>query len=377
MISYIVTSVRFISLIGFIIANYICYLFFQNSIINIPNYYYLILVLLSFMILKLDIALFFYEKLKSKIPHKKDKSEKETTEKSKSLFQITKSLVKDVFNVKNILILSKIIFFNTLYELFSVYVVWISILGFFHLIDLYQIKLIDASSFFQISALFGLLFGIFQFLLQRHEDKILAKINLNGKRIEQIINQESSFEKFYDSIPLIDSTKTLRRWIHRTTDPKLQMKDFFMLLLEDDETRKYLFKHIEKTPLSVNISYQASNQKFETLDTNAKTNTRRRNDLHIAYRKFFTSEERIDEIIKIVSQEINLNDFRLLALSNINIISESLPQFTNKNFVKVVEELLSEENELDKKIINRESAKEYQQYLHNQVTVKIARKILY
>lgn len=375
MFPHIMISVRLIALIGFIIANYICYLFFQSYITNIQHFYYIALVFLSFMILKLDFTLLFYENIKSKLSFKKRNITNKKAKKHINLFSIAKTLIKSVFNVKNELVFLKNTFFNTLYELFSVYIVWISAIGFVHLTNLHKIELIDYSSFFQISALFGLLLGIFQFLLQRHEDKILTKVNYNSKRMEQIINQECSFDKFYNSIPQTESTKTLRNWIHKTTDPKLQTIDFFISLLEEGETRKFLLKYIKKIPISINISYQQSNQKFETLDIKSIIDTTRRKDLHEAYRRYFTSDDRINEVIEKISQEINLDDFRLLALSNINIVSELLPQFTNNNFVKVIDELLSEEQEVDKNI-KFESSKEYQQYLHNQVIIRITKKIL-
>lgn len=240
----------------------------------------------------------------------------------------------------------------------------------------YTVKLVDESYFFQISALLGLLLGIFQFLLQRHEDKILAKINMTGNRIEQIINQEITFDQFYNSIPNVEPRKNFKRWINKNIDPKLQMKEFFIFLLEDHESRKFFFNHIDKTPISINLSYQNSEQKFEMLDIIAKTNTANKKNLHDAYRSFFIEDEKINKIIEKINQQINIKEFRLIVLSNINIISEIIPQFTSNNLKNFVEELYIEDNESIYKSINFESSKEYRQYLHNKVLIKLMRTIL-
>ncbi|MDK2892232.1 hypothetical protein [Methanohalophilus sp.] len=294
----------------------------------------------------------------------------------KVFFQKTIDVIKELINFKNNLIILKITFFNTIYDLFSVYIVWICFIGFFHLTNLYRVEISNETTFFQITALVGLLLGIFQFILQRNDEKLLAKINHTGKMIDQIINRESSFEKFYDSIPDVKPNKVLKKWIQNTIDPKLQMRDFFMFMLGDEDTRKLLFKHIDKTPISINLSYNNSSQKFERLDIEAKRNHSRRKDLHKAYNKFFVNESRIDEIIDIISNEINLNDFRLVALSNINIISESIPQFTNNHLLSMVEELMSDSKKYDSSNIEFESANGYIQYLHYQVSIRIMDKIL-
>lgn len=425
--SYIPISIKLLSLLGFAFANYFCYLFFQFYLVNTSLIYYFFLVLLSLIILKLDFVLWVYEKVQYKLQsEKKTKNRRGQSfiailtlvingilfllsliwdlilslyEKIASYLSVKKIELKNrkrknqyvlegifsilawIVNIKNLLIMSKIVFFNALYELFSVYIVWASILALFHLVGVYEIELTNPSSFFQISALFALFLGIFQFLLQRHEYKILSKLNSNSKRIEQIVIQETSFYKFYDSIPKVESTEVLRRWIQNTTDPKLRAKDFLLFLLEDNETRKFFFKNIGTTPISINVAYQSSNEKFETLDMEAKLNPTRKKQLHQAYNAFFLDERKVNEIINISFSEINRDDFRLLALSNINIFSEAIPQFTSNNLVQMMDEVLSKkeatEKKVDKKHIFLDSSKEYRQYLYNQVSIEIVREILF
>ncbi|WP_292372486.1 hypothetical protein [Methanosarcina sp. UBA411] len=321
-----------------------------------------------------------FEKSEIKIPkiekQMKIIDEKEDENKIREVIKRLKLVRNVLVNVKNGLVAFKMFFFNALYELFSVYIVWISILGFFHLTGLYKIILIDERQFFEISTVFGLLFGIFQFLLQRYEEKILAKINVLGNRIEQIINQELTFEKFYDSIPEVDKQKKLKRWIQKNIDPKLQMRDFFIFLMEDRNTRELFFNHIDKFPISVNVSYQNSNQKYYVLDMAANDNANMKRNLHEAYRSFFLDPENIDELIKKINKEIDLKDFRLVVLSNINIISEIIPQFTNNNFKQLLGYIVSEDDKINQEYIAFDSSKEYQQYLHNQVCIKLMKGFL-
>lgn len=390
MFPYIMTLLRGLSLIGFIAANYICLLFFQQYILNLSTTYCLLLILITFMILKLDFTLLLYETIKNKMLSayksitSKNKSYNQKLvgssfkdEKNESEIHNLSLIIGEVFNVKNDLIFVKVVFFNTLYELFAVYIVWISILGFLHLISFYELELVEKSSFFQISALIGLMLGIFQFILQRNEDKILTKIQITSKRIEQIVEQELTFDEFYDSIPNNETKKHLRRYIQRVVDPKLQVKDFFITLMEDKHIRRFLFKHIDKTPISINLSYQGSKQKFERLDDVVKTDIKRKKQLHDSYNSFFVSSNKVNKIVDKIYQEIDMNDFRLIVLSNINIISEILPQFTNRNYKKLIEDISLEDKRVDPKNINFSSSREYKQYLHNQVFIQLMKKIIF
>jgi len=342
------------------------------------------------MILKLDFTLLLYETIKNKMLSayksitSKNKSYNQKLvgssfkdEKNESEIHNLSLIIGEVFNVKNDLIFVKVVFFNTLYELFAVYIVWISILGFLHLISFYELELVEKSSFFQISALIGLMLGIFQFILQRNEDKILTKIQITSKRIEQIVEQELTFDEFYDSIPNNETKKHLRRYIQRVVDPKLQVKDFFITLMEDKHIRRFLFKHIDKTPISINLSYQGSKQKFERLDDVVKTDIKRKKQLHDSYNSFFVSSNKVNKIVDKIYQEIDMNDFRLIVLSNINIISEILPQFTNRNYKKLIEDISLEDKRVDPKNINFSSSREYKQYLHNQVFIQLMKKIIF
>jgi hypothetical protein len=132
------TSVKSLSLVGFIIANYICLKIFQPYILNVPIGFYFPLIILVFIVLKLDITLWIYEAIKNKIKsaHKsieskanyktiknipksayksiKSKANYETIKnKIKSAYESIKSnlisIIKDLFNVKHDLILLKML----------------------------------------------------------------------------------------------------------------------------------------------------------------------------------------------------------------------------------------------------------------------------
>lgn len=70
--SYIKISIRLLSVIGFIIATYICYTFFQIYITDFSLSYSVILISLSFMLLKSDLTLLIYEKFKEFVHEKYD-----------------------------------------------------------------------------------------------------------------------------------------------------------------------------------------------------------------------------------------------------------------------------------------------------------------
>lgn len=304
-----------------------------------------------------------------------------TESKLKKIREGILGIIRDIFNVmriRNILVIFKQLFFNTLYELFSVYIIWISILGFLHLTGLLKIEISDPTSFYQISTLFGLLLGIFQFMLKRNEEKIVTKINGIIRHIESIINKEATFNDFISDLSDDQSNNSLKSWIYKTTDPKLQTLDFFKSLVENKDVAKHIFRSMRKngTPLSINISYQDSNQKFDVLDMAAEGNSNNRKKLHKAYKDFFCNGAKINEIIDFVNEEIDMNEFRLVALNNMNIVSEIIPQFTNYNLRDYVDELIDECDKSDTKDIDFSSSSEYRQYLHNQVIIRLMKKVI-
>ncbi len=411
MILNVMHIIRILSIVSLVFASVISSLFLKNYITNIPDWYYFILFIISFMIIRLDTTLFIYEqfcryvklfihciqsnikkllnfklvsyKIKSLMSHIITIVMKllRTESKLKKIREGILGIIRDIFNVmriRNILVIFKQLFFNTLYELFSVYIIWISILGFLHLTGLLKIEISDPTSFYQISTLFGLLLGIFQFMLKRNEEKIVTKINGIIRHIESIINKEATFNDFISDLSDDQSNNSLKSWIYKTTDPKLQTLDFFKVLVENKDVAKHIFRSMRKngTPLSINISYQDSNQKFDVLDMAAEGNSNNRKKLHKAYKDFFCNGAKINEIIDFVNEEIDMNEFRLVALNNMNIVSEIIPQFTNYNLRDYVDELIDECDKSDTKDIDFSSSSEYRQYLHNQVIIRLMKKVI-
>ncbi len=138
--------------------------------------------------------------------------------------------------------------------------VFLGLLFFANLLDIHPL-----GSFYNVITVLGILLGVFQFYLQRHEEKIASKISINEKRIEFIINEETNFEKFYNSLPEKSLDRNcLRNWISKKTDPKLQILDSFKFLTENDNVVNVISKIIRKskTPISFNLTYPDSNKKI-------------------------------------------------------------------------------------------------------------------
>ena len=119
----------------------------------------------------------------------------------------------------SILIILKQTFFNTLYYLFPVYLVWLSLSGALYLLGWSDYR--PHHNFLQIITAFSIPLAIFNYFLKRHEEKIAIKISQIANRISTLIEEETSFEKFLENI----DDKDLKSWIARHIEPKLLLQD--------------------------------------------------------------------------------------------------------------------------------------------------------
>lgn len=238
----------------------------------------------------------------------------------------------------------------------------------------------NAEYFFEVITGFGLFLGIFQFILQRNEEKVNARINQNSRIIDGIIDDQTDFYKFYNSIPDADNKYTpLKKWIVSQTDSKIKMLDLLKSLSQNKEATQLMFRFIskQKVPFSINLTSQDSNTKFQTLDFAAESNPLRKKDLHEIYVYFFSDKSRINEIIDCVDNEIDMTEFRLVALSNINIIQEIASKFSEYNLQDLVGKLFEEnENQNDVEKIEFASYIEYKKCLRRIIYLRLLRRML-
>ena len=121
--------------------------------------------------------------------------------------------------VKYVVVLFKQLFFNTSYDLFPIFLIWLIVWGIFYIFHWVTIQ--NASYLISFITAFTIVLAIFQFFLQRHEEKIFAKISLFPRQMDSIIIQETNFSKFFMSI----DNSNLRHKISLFVDPRLSALD--------------------------------------------------------------------------------------------------------------------------------------------------------
>ncbi|WP_129582707.1 hypothetical protein [Methanolobus psychrotolerans] len=340
-----ISILRFLSFLGFLFANLISLIFFNHFISEVPIFAYIAPIFISLLIFKADFTIWAHYSLKERLFSKNKDPAKDPANK-----KTIKVSVGKLLSLKYCVVLMKQTFFNTLYELFPVYFIWLSVFGFFFWIDV--LKIAPNAIFYQVIAIFGILLGIFQFSLKRYEDKIAIKMAMNTKIITNILNEETSFDEFYQSLD-DNNDKALKNWINNSVDPKIQTIDYLKSIARDDDAVKMLKTIMRKTRttglINVNYSPQDSNQKFQTIENMCETDKKRKEELIKAYSSFFETEETIKTIVKKIKDEIDFKEFGITAISNINIISEVIPQFASSKFRNLFDDMLTEATEFPEK----------------------------
>ncbi|MFA4877043.1 MAG: hypothetical protein WC586_06485 [Methanoregula sp.] len=273
--------------------------------------------------------------------------------------------------VKYVVVLFKQLFFNTSYDLFPIFLIWLIVWGIFYIFHWVTIQ--NASYLISFITAFTIVLAIFQFFLQRHEEKIFAKISSFPRQIDSIIIQETTFSKFFMSIDNSD----LRDKIKLFVDPRISALDLLSRALKDTVLRD-LWSEMQRshTPMPIqlvlNQSYD-SDQRFTITESYLETGYK--NDLYKAYKKFFL-EKAYMKILERIDEEIDVEEFAILAQSNINIIQEVVPDFINRRLQKEFDIMISQgENKDD--FIPESSFQQYREHLKIQIFKGLQQKILF
>ena len=281
---------------------------------------------------------------------------------------LTLSSVKKT--VKYFVVVFKQLFFNTSYDLFPIFLIWLIVWGIFYIFHWVTIQ--NASYLISFITAFTIVLAIFQFFLQRHEEKIFAKISLFPRQIDSIIIQETTFSKFFISIDYSD----LRDKIKLFVDPRISALDLLSRALKDTILRD-LWSEMQRshTPMPIqlvlNQSYD-SDQRFTITESYLETGYK--NDLYKAYKKFFL-EKAYTKILERIDEEIDVEEFAILAQSNINIIQEVAPDFINRRLQKEFENMISKD-EKKEDFIPESSSQQYREQLKIQIFKGLQQKIL-
>jgi len=252
--------------------------------------------------------------------------------------------------------------------------IWVSILGVVILFN--WIKLPIESNFITSITAFSILLGIFQYFLKRHEEKIFSKITQIQNRINIIVIDESSFDNFYRSVdnPLV---KDFIKW---NIDPKLTAIDFFKKAFADKEFREIYHRYAKgRRPIPIQIGLSnnlSSDQKYSLLELIAENPSESYNKelLSDAYERFFL-DIAYYKIIKRIHNEIDTQEFGILAMSNINILQEVLPDLINVKLQKAFDNITK--NTEIKPNIPEPISQLYRQFLLEKVNTQLQRDFLY
>ena len=381
-----ISTLKIFEIFNFVVANLIIcaifYLLFENKgLITV----FLFAFILSFLILKNNYFLeFLLKKTNENSTFKKDTAKKRC-------FTPWKISWKKFFFV-----IIKQSFFNISYELFPILIIWIGTVGFVYLIiNLFSHLFIQQQIlfyypnpvFFEIITVLGILLGVYQFYLSRHEQKILTKIDIYTKQIQSIIQKETKFDK-YQSYLSQDSKADLKfnEWINENSNPKLNFLTLLKAVRKDPEAfegfkqliypRTRDHKGYRQNPtINFQITYSESNKKFEIIEYLATIESRE-TALKNSYIGFFTSPERIDEIFNLIKQELDLREFGILILSNFNIFHEILLDFISYRFTNELLMTMDQDIDIKKLIQKSETSQEFRSIIEFEIMRRIVKDIL-
>lgn len=371
---FIVEVLRTLEVMGFLIANVITYLFFNQFLPGLPLLLFLGAGVISVLLLKTHWVFWLYERLK----HEKSPIFLEnpaTVDKISNTTSKTISKLRNISLIKGGPIGFKTMSFNVLYELFPVFLIWLGVIGAAYLISnvLLEVSYSPSPHFFEIIASFGIILGVFQYYLQRQEGKIAVRISIYGKAISEIIREETTFDKFYESLSDIRFGLEIQRWIDKKIDPKLQLIEVLRTLSENKAAKEVAVHMLKRTRPStlfnVHLTYLDSDKKYEMLEASASAEQMKLK-LISAYDSFFNSTEKIDEIILKINSMIDVREFGNLCLSNINMVPEVFAQLINSQLQSSVEDLLIEGGE-DIGIENTFSFRRQRELLEGRVTKRL------
>ena len=358
--------VRVLEIVTFILANFIIACIFY-LLLNPFNRWILLIYFSSFIISLLILKnnwffLFFKSKAVDESIRDGSTNEPERNNETERPNETMNVSWKTIFFV-----FFKQFFFNISYELFPLLIIWIGWFGIWYIfinlfggffsyegflksgvydyyINLELFKFHSTKDFFQVMTILGLLLGVYEFYLSRQEQKVLSKIKFYTDTIKRIIFNETTFEKFFLFISPRFNTAFIQ-WISTHTDPKLSYLTLLKEIRSDPEAWEGMMNLIypkrfdrrfrDKPVINLQLVYKDSIQKFETIESRAGSDGYE-TMLKNSYDDFFTENEQIENLMTEIRKEINLNEFNVLLLSNINIIQEIAPEFIGQGLNKTI-----------------------------------------
>ena len=152
------------------------------------------------------------------------------------------------------------------------------------------------------------------------------------------------------------------------------VQDFFSTIAENKETLR-LFERImrpskSKVPFQLSVNYPESNKKYEILEWNASEKITQKRKLIESYKKFFANESLYQKIIEKIDQDIDIEEFGMLMISNINIINEIAPEFIQFQLRGAIGILFSKNNP-DPFTVKLEKANDFREALTQKIWVRI------
>ena len=314
--------IKFIDFVSFCIANYIVFLIFEHFFSIEQKWFYVLLFILSIIIVKIEWVLTLIRKISS-------------ISDSQNLGFPKVNVSKGIF-ITVIPVAIKQLFYNSVYAIFPVFLVWLgfSIISF--LMDFISIPSINSTNVtepFAIITAISISLGIFQYYLKRQEEKVFTRIDHFLRQIDAIINEETSFDAFYNRVKNSEEPESFTKWIINQTDPRAFAFELLPRFLEIPRLRRLYSNVLNKmqVPLiQLSINYADSNKKFKAIEDSSiiSEHSGHQDRLYKIYDDFF-GKERDPMIIEKIRKSIDVPEFGMLALSNINIVQEILPGFIN------------------------------------------------
>ncbi len=324
---FILKVLRWFEFFSFGFANFFVFLFFWCFLSSVPIIYFLIAGGVAICVLKIQWLFLLADKYRE--------VGKDSTSRVWSNIISTVKRIRGfagLFSVKTFAVIIKQLMINIVYEAFPVLLIWLGVLGTSYLIGVFigPASYSPNVHFFEILTSFGIVLGVFQYYLKRHEEKIATRITHFSQRISAIISGELNFERFYSNLTKIDGGKEIIAWIDRNTDPKMRFIELLKLMAEDKDIIKLFSRRRSEGGINFSfpVSYANSDDKFNQLETYA-SGIPMRKKLQRVYDSFF-EDEKIDEIIEKIKEDIDIQEFGNLCLGNINILQEVFPQLINR-----------------------------------------------
>ncbi len=355
-------GVKIFDLFGFLISNIILFFVFEKFLPGNSFFQYIIFFLFALIIIKTEVLFELFDilinirKIQIKVGWSQFKA------------QVKDFTIKTKLLVYSFFITLKQLFFNILYYLFPVLLIWATLAGILGLLGYISYSTLPSS--YQVLAVLSIILGLFQYFLKRYEEKILIQINWFNRKILDIINEESSFEKFFSSIGNLPKEKALKNSIMRCVDPKLIATDFFSTIIENPNARRVLMRKKASLPIQLHMNYNESNKKFDLLDFSANSPQFDQNQLLIAYKNFF-DEILENKIVLRIYEEIDIQAFGRLVFSNINIAYEVLPEFIKEGTNSFFDDILKKESTN----VERNNSREFRAFLIKKIWKKIFSEI--